>query len=112
MRLHCRLRARIEPMSNSSLNNCAVTTLLFSLTSSRWSTHGEWTSTNFSTSSKSQTFESGSSFLPFQLDDSEVAGLRPTVGYVDGRRLNVDQLVNLVPQKLGRLSDAHQDPEP
>jgi hypothetical protein len=42
-------------------------------------------------------------FLPVRLDDSELSGLRPTVGYVDARSKTPDQLVQLILQKLGRL---------
>jgi hypothetical protein len=42
-------------------------------------------------------------FLPVRLDDSELPGLRPTVGYVDARSTTPEQLVELILQKLGRL---------
>lgn len=41
--------------------------------------------------------------LPIRLDDSEVPGLRPTVGYVDARRVSKQHLVELVMKKLGQL---------
>jgi hypothetical protein len=42
-------------------------------------------------------------FLPVRLDDNELPGLRPTVGYFDARSKTSDQLVDLILQKLGRL---------
>jgi len=40
--------------------------------------------------------------LPARFDDTEVPGLRPTVGYVDLRRVSPEQLAGLVLTKLGR----------
>jgi hypothetical protein len=52
-------------------------------------------------------------FLPVRLDDSELPGLRPTVGYVDARSTTPDQLVQLILQKLGRLpGHVRSRPEP
>lgn len=42
----------------------------------------------------------GPYLLPVRLDDSELPGLRPTVGYVDARHISVEQLVWLIEQKL------------
>ena len=44
--------------------------------------------------------EVGPYLLPVQLDDSELPGLRPTVGYVDARHTSVERLVWLIEQKL------------
>jgi hypothetical protein len=38
--------------------------------------------------------------LPVRLDDSELPGLRPTVGYIDARTTPVEELVQLIQQKL------------
>lgn len=38
--------------------------------------------------------------LPVRLDDSELPGLRPTVGYIDARTTPVDRLILLIQQKL------------
>jgi hypothetical protein len=38
--------------------------------------------------------------LPVRLDDSELPGLRPTVGYIDARNTSVERLVWLIEQKL------------
>lgn len=38
--------------------------------------------------------------LPVRLDDSELPGLHSTIAYVDARRLGIDELVQLVLQKL------------
>lgn len=44
--------------------------------------------------------EVGPYLLPVRLDDSELPGLRPTVGYIDARDTSVEQLVWLIEQKL------------
>ncbi len=52
-------------------------------------------------------------FLPVRLDDTELPGLRPTVGYVDARSTTPDQLVQLIVEKLGRLpGHVRSRPEP
>jgi hypothetical protein len=40
--------------------------------------------------------------LPVRLDDTELPGLRPTVGFIDGRLRTPEQLVELVLAKLGQ----------
>jgi hypothetical protein len=42
----------------------------------------------------------GPYLLPVRLDDSELPGLRPTVGYIDARNTSADRLVQLIEQKL------------
>jgi TIR domain len=42
----------------------------------------------------------GPYLLPVRLDDSELPGLRPTVGYVDARTTPVEKLISLIQQKL------------
>ncbi len=44
--------------------------------------------------------EVGAYFLPVRLDDSELPGLRPTVGYVDARHTTIERLVSMIQQKL------------
>jgi hypothetical protein len=39
--------------------------------------------------------------LPVRFDDTEIPGLRSTIGYVDARHTTPDQLVHLILQKLG-----------
>jgi hypothetical protein len=46
--------------------------------------------------------ELGPYFLPVRLDNTELPGLRPTVGYVDAQSTTPEELVDLVLQKLGR----------
>jgi TIR domain len=43
--------------------------------------------------------------LPVRFDDTEIPGLRSTVGYIDARTTTPDQLVNLVLQKIQRPSE-------
>ncbi|MGP4014002.1 toll/interleukin-1 receptor domain-containing protein [Streptomyces sp. 4N124] len=50
-------------------------------------------------------------FLPVRLDDSELPGLRPTIGYIDARSTPQEQLVSLVRQKLSGAPGATK-PEP
>jgi hypothetical protein len=42
--------------------------------------------------------------LPVRLDDTEIDGLRPTVGYLDARRTGIDGLVRAVLSKLAGRS--------
>jgi hypothetical protein len=44
--------------------------------------------------------EFGPYLLPVRLDDAELPGLRPTVGYVDARQLTPDSLTDLICRKL------------
>lgn len=44
--------------------------------------------------------ESDPYFLPVKLDDSELPGLRPTIGYVDARQTTQEALVELIKKKL------------
>jgi hypothetical protein len=39
-------------------------------------------------------------FLPVRLDDSELPGLRPTVGYIDARETGRDKLIDLILTKV------------
>jgi hypothetical protein len=48
--------------------------------------------------------ERGPYVLPVRLDDAEAEGLRPTVGYVDARRIGVDGLVRALIDKLSGKS--------
>ena len=41
--------------------------------------------------------------LPVRFDDTEIPGLRSTIGYVDARQITPDQLARLALEKLGRL---------
>ncbi|MEV4227780.1 TIR domain-containing protein [Streptomyces bobili] len=50
-------------------------------------------------------------FLPVRLDDSELPGLRPTIGYIDARNTTQEQLVSLVRQKLSGAPGSTK-PEP
>jgi hypothetical protein len=53
--------------------------------------------------------EVGSYLLPVRLDDSDLPGILPTVGYVDARVLGLDRFVELVLQKLGREGRRDRD---
>lgn len=46
-------------------------------------------------------FEAAPFLLPVQLDDSELPGLPPTVGYVDARKTDTSALVTLIMEKVG-----------
>jgi len=45
--------------------------------------------------------EHGTYFLPVRLDDSELPGLRSTIGYVDARSTNPEELADMILEKLG-----------
>ncbi|WST42416.1 TIR domain-containing protein [Streptomyces sp. NBC_01167] len=51
-------------------------------------------------------------FLPVKLDDSELPGLRPTIGYLDARRTPQEHLVDLIKQKLSALPGATNPESP
>jgi hypothetical protein len=46
--------------------------------------------------------ESGDYVLPARFDDTELPGLRPTVGYLDLRQIAPQTLVEFVLKKLGK----------
>jgi hypothetical protein len=41
--------------------------------------------------------------LPVKLDDTELPGLRETVGYLDLRKMSINDLTQLTLQKLGKI---------
>jgi glucokinase len=47
--------------------------------------------------------EHGTYFLPVRLDDSELPGLRPTIGYIDARVTSPEQLSAMILEKLGAV---------
>jgi hypothetical protein len=49
--------------------------------------------------------------LPLRLDDTKLAGLRPTIGYLDLRNFGVEDVAKLLMQKLGPPPE-HGTPEP
>jgi hypothetical protein len=49
--------------------------------------------------------------LPARFDDTEIPGIRPTVGYVDLRTRSPGQLVDLVVRKLASVSGRHLEEE-
>lgn len=51
----------------------------------------------------------GEYILPLRLDDTQVPGILPTVGYLDLRQINIDRVVELVLHKLGRTESKTMD---
>jgi hypothetical protein len=49
-------------------------------------------------------------FLPVRLVDSELPGLRPTVGYIDARVAGRDQLISLILEKVGTARPIERTP--
>lgn len=47
--------------------------------------------------------ERGEYILPVRFDNTEIEGLRPTIGYVDASKKSPEQLGKMILQKLGRL---------
>lgn len=47
--------------------------------------------------------EPGEYILPVRFDDADLPGLRPTVGYLDARRLAPEQLAEMIKRKLDQL---------
>lgn len=56
--------------------------------------------------------EFGAYLLPVRLDDAELPGLRPTVGYVDARQLTPDSLTDLVCEKIASTNGTAQPSRP
>jgi len=53
-------------------------------------------------SAQARAFEGDSDYiLPIRLDDSDLPGMRSTVGYIDGRKVPVSQVCELIMAKLG-----------
>lgn len=50
--------------------------------------------------------------LPVRFDDTEIPGLRSTIGYIDARHTTPEQLVHLILQKLGGTSSRITTPAP
>jgi TIR domain len=48
--------------------------------------------------------------LPVKLDDTEIPGIRPTVGYIDGRENSPEDICNLIMEKLGYVQREEQEP--
>jgi hypothetical protein len=46
-------------------------------------------------------YEDETYILPVRLDDAELPGLLPTIGYLDARKLSIDELVGLTLERLG-----------
>jgi hypothetical protein len=40
--------------------------------------------------------------LPLRLDDTEIPGLLPTIGYIDIRQTNINEVVKLIIEKIGK----------
>lgn len=51
--------------------------------------------------------ERGAYILPVKLDNTEVPGLRKTIGYLDLRKETPEQLVELIKEKLGKSNELH-----
>jgi hypothetical protein len=59
-------------------------------------------------SAQARAFEESKEYiLPARFDDTEIPGIRPTVGYVDLRSMTPKQLADLILEKLG-----HAEPRP
>ena len=48
--------------------------------------------------------EKGEYILPVRFDDTEIPGLRPTIGYVDQRKTSPEELGEMILKKLGRVT--------
>jgi hypothetical protein len=57
--------------------------------------------------------ESGEYVLPFRFDDTELPGLRRTVGYLSASEINAAELADLINKKLGpRVRHSYFPPDP
>jgi len=69
---------------------------------SRYYNSSPWTKHERTSAQARALVESDPYILPVRLDDTELPGLRPTVHYVDGRKIGAEQLVDLILKKLGQ----------
>jgi hypothetical protein len=53
----------------------------------------------------------GERILPVRLDDTELPGLRSTIGYLDGRTLGPEAIAHAVREKLGESASRSSEPE-
>jgi hypothetical protein len=67
-----------------------------------------WTSHERQSAQARALFEQNAYLLPVRLDDTALPGLRPTIGYVDARRITPDALADLIQQKLVPASDREE----
>ena len=44
--------------------------------------------------------------LPLRLDDTEIPGILPTTGYIDIRNTSINEIVNLIIEKISQVSNA------
>lgn len=59
-------------------------------------------------SAQARAFEQEAEYiLPIRLDDTVLPGIPPTVGYLDANELSVEEIVNLLLEKLGYHSTLH-----
>lgn len=63
-----------------------------------------WTRHEFRSALARTVEERGAYILPIRLDDAELDGLRPTVAYLDGRRLTPADIVQSILAKLGKTA--------
>jgi len=49
--------------------------------------------------------------LPVRLDDTAIPGVRDTIGYIDLRKAGIEDLVDLIAQKLGKTQLSKSGPE-
>ncbi len=49
--------------------------------------------------------EQGEYILPVRLDQTEIKGIRPTLGYLDGSNMSATEIANEIAKKLGRDTD-------
>jgi hypothetical protein len=61
-----------------------------------------WTTHERQSAQARSLFEPQAFLLPVRLDDSELPGLRPTVGHIDARKIDEAALTALILKKLGR----------
>jgi TIR domain len=79
---------------------------------SRYYASKPWTRHEHQSAQARALTEVGPYLLPVRLDDSELPGLRPTVGYVDARNTSVERLVWLIEQKLSAAPGVASSQQP
>mgnify|MGYP003624796154 CR=1 FL=1 len=60
-----------------------------------------WTNHERESAQARAIIEKGSYILPIRLDDTEIPGIRRTIGYIDGNKHTPDEISQLILKKLG-----------
>lgn len=69
---------------------------------SKWYANKNWTNHERISAQARAFVESEEYILPIRLDNTQIPGIRPTIGYIDGNKYTPKELVNIIAQKINR----------